>query len=932
MTCRWATKTHHEREEEEAERLVRPSPKIKPPRRDLRRETVDVEETSDKEDDSDTSLNYKTIGGSLVERVVQRFGTEWVRVKNRDKDRVTRVTPETLKENPELYEKVPENEPYEQQGVRPSRHPREPEKPYYPKNPIPHPKWPDRPDSVPSPVPPPKAVSPVDPVPVPEPPTPEKPPRIRPPGWVKKRREAVVARYLDARKKPLPEASQGAPQPSGEGAPPKARTPKKKIVVRKKDTGWVGEVSEETLRKNPEAYEKVDEQEKEPEPASDSEKPQSVEPSTEEKAPETKPVPSDQVPSVPKPKPKPKKEKPQGEQVPEDQKDRPQGDQDKAPGKGGGPKPKKVDPWDQFFVLFDLTPVLGSEVAQQAIKAGVTKDTAGEFVRSYVTAKGSSIPGDVGKHLASLKKYYGEDNEILPPKMGRGSDGKLVPWEDLESSDQEIALESHRAKVLGLKMALDSQLQNAMKTRGLPESYGSALNKFVSNGRADADRASYEAFTERLSSGKVETTNPKKVADFIESLADPGDRKVVVAQYQADLLREVEKEVAQEHFSEWGTSQEILSSLQKAKEFVREREQHIPDKERLLDVYAMVQDRTMRKLLTLDERKAKAVQAVLDREAVSDYEKRLKDWEKREKALSKEIEKRRKEQKKIRSRVQTEVIRSLGPKFTMEAVDAAVDKELKAKGLHPDDDPKYTETKPQPPAAYYSRSPRRMRQEAKKIEQELLESMGEVSPRVKRAVRVASRWVAYSTCQIGCAMDHIPRTAVYWGVEPAPTDDYPDWDPKPKDLSQRMAQEFSYIPDASRPRSTGEANMSFTKQQADVTLSRLDKLAHAVQTSHEKWGMPFEVAKSIVNALDKTADEIETAAFGENSLRTRQIEVLKTAKVIQQDADEKYMGTFASPTAPHQVDADEPYMKLYSDDQSSAVNDGKSSTGRPLAP
>ena len=34
----WATKTNPEREDEEAERLVRPLPKVKPPRHDRRRE------------------------------------------------------------------------------------------------------------------------------------------------------------------------------------------------------------------------------------------------------------------------------------------------------------------------------------------------------------------------------------------------------------------------------------------------------------------------------------------------------------------------------------------------------------------------------------------------------------------------------------------------------------------------------------------------------------------------------------------------------------------------------------------------------------------------------------------------------------------------------------------------------------------------------
>lgn len=58
-----ATKTPHEKEEEETERLSRPAPKYKPPRHDLRRERVQVEdkdvERPNAENDRDLSLNYK---------------------------------------------------------------------------------------------------------------------------------------------------------------------------------------------------------------------------------------------------------------------------------------------------------------------------------------------------------------------------------------------------------------------------------------------------------------------------------------------------------------------------------------------------------------------------------------------------------------------------------------------------------------------------------------------------------------------------------------------------------------------------------------------------------------------------------------------------------------------------------------------------------
>jgi hypothetical protein len=73
-----AEKDHGQREDEEVERLVRPQPKIKPPRRDRRREEIrpdadtDVRHDVDTKRDPDLSMNYKSIGGS-VNRVARRF-------------------------------------------------------------------------------------------------------------------------------------------------------------------------------------------------------------------------------------------------------------------------------------------------------------------------------------------------------------------------------------------------------------------------------------------------------------------------------------------------------------------------------------------------------------------------------------------------------------------------------------------------------------------------------------------------------------------------------------------------------------------------------------------------------------------------------------------------------------------------------------------
>lgn len=57
-----ATKTHAEREDDEAERLVRRSPKLKPSRDDSKRERMEVDDPDTADRDRDLSLNYKDNG------------------------------------------------------------------------------------------------------------------------------------------------------------------------------------------------------------------------------------------------------------------------------------------------------------------------------------------------------------------------------------------------------------------------------------------------------------------------------------------------------------------------------------------------------------------------------------------------------------------------------------------------------------------------------------------------------------------------------------------------------------------------------------------------------------------------------------------------------------------------------------------------------
>lgn len=90
MTARTATKSHGEKEDEEAERLVRQSPKKKPSRSDSKREHMDTGDPDLNEDDKDTSLNYKRVG----QNVARRFLGKSKRQRKKDLAKQSQKEPE----------------------------------------------------------------------------------------------------------------------------------------------------------------------------------------------------------------------------------------------------------------------------------------------------------------------------------------------------------------------------------------------------------------------------------------------------------------------------------------------------------------------------------------------------------------------------------------------------------------------------------------------------------------------------------------------------------------------------------------------------------------------------------------------------------------------------------------------------------------------
>lgn len=115
-----ATLSQTEREDREAERLVKKSPKKKPPRRDLERRRVDTEDRDpdDKQDEKDRSNRDRDASGYRValRYLLAENSDDLISVREVESGKVVKVKPETLQNEPNKYEELEEGEGEDGEG------------------------------------------------------------------------------------------------------------------------------------------------------------------------------------------------------------------------------------------------------------------------------------------------------------------------------------------------------------------------------------------------------------------------------------------------------------------------------------------------------------------------------------------------------------------------------------------------------------------------------------------------------------------------------------------------------------------------------------------------------------------------------------------------------------------------------------------------
>lgn len=971
---RKATKDQYERESEEVERLVRPAPKLKPPRHDKRRESVDPDKDPDlNTKDKDLSKNYKDIGGSVGARVVTRWAKglfapkdepkskvkpppknklpkapqpagkgatppaspEKNKVRYKETGKVVMVSDETLKESPGAYEKIDEKETAKPEETAAPQKPVDTEE----KSKAKKTKAPEKPSEAPKDSEP-KSTPVKAPEKTPEPPSSEEDASRKAQINALAKQDPKFASFLKSLMDPNGTVYQMAKGKSEFSNP--------KYPIANLLQGYALPEGVTTVGDFFRVMETPDSA-----PV--------VPPSTEKQPSKGKSKGKGKGKSPPAPKPAPVyKELPP------------------APGTPTRKVTKQERDRASNLISNYLPPDAAAKIL--AMNPPIHPDEVNDLIRDFNTAKEIDVSDkDLPQFAEKAAKFFAS----TPSEVKTTPKTSPVPFEKLPEDLQVKLMRKHQIKTVAMSMAASHAISsNLERNTGAPKELAETLGKFMlgtasktpEERMSQATKEAEELFSKKvdLASYEFHPVSKTAIRKILSSSKDPAFRALAVGYFQAQDYQDARKLFldpdSPSHISEHQSPKEIARGLAKASDFLQRKSDNYPEDVRGQNVELRFRSRIMKQLSKLRPDSAKEVGHLLDEQDNKRYDQQLKsywkDTQKYEKAL-----------KKVQDQWEREQTEGNQPKDTPE-------ERLYAAGI---DRPR----EPQKPPHYdlTRKTPDEQKQSAES-------AWGDFE---SRAARIAARYQrsAFSTYRDTFAMGN--RKAVYWGVDPTRgSEKYPGWEqPQARDLGDsdmssllksarkwlgtpvlasnidgivrdtqlRAALDLAIrsegyesalhpslyndllarlagVPEdetlltvtASNTRNTMSNKVELETAQADKILKRLDKMAATIEAKHEEWGMPFKLAKSIVNEIDKTADELEKATYGADSMLRRQASVLgvKTAEVLQRDSDESYMDTFKAPMRPHQTDGDEPYMQAYADDQSSAVDHGKSTTGRPL--
>lgn len=666
-----ATKDTYEREQEEAERLVRKNPKYKPPRRDRRREDMEAERDPDTDrdpdlkGDPDMSLNYKNVGGSLDLRQYVRvaLNEEKVKVRKKDDGKVVMVSPETLKdrEKGSQYEVVEDEEEKPRTPSEEKREPadvsQQPASPSASKHQENHRLLSELAGQNPATESKLRAFfksdlgymamgSPKDPNSG-NPNLPAQPffPEAKLPPSIKTLGDVAEALKLGPLKKPKAPAE--TPQPKADK--PKAERPKGLTDTPEFQEAvkqHVAEAVKEALKSvGPEVAKAIVEGFK----GIGGGKPSEAQAPAE--TPKAAPTPPPEAPKAEAP-PKPPESEKKPPKVPDE-----------------APKPKKKNPWEgkrpvdkreveevQTLVARTLPPRMASKFMS------LHPDDAKQLVAAYDGMKKLGPfkdDGDYEQGLKNLKATFTLDpTEIAPPKTWRKGK-KEIPFDQLTPEEQKTAHDSHRMQVLAMNVAMRERAISTLKKKGLPASLAAqsvdleiakpAVGKNPEDHAkvaAEESRKLHEATKSRFVAAVASDKEPISEADRRKALTatkslNEKAQKLAYAELQANDYKSISEKylTGPGGLSEHDPSSKFIAKMNAALDEFKTRSADYPKDvvKDNPDPAKVFRERVLARLQSENEVKYEAVREFFTKRDADEYDRDLKAFKKAEKSYEDEF-------------------------------------------------------------------------------------------------------------------------------------------------------------------------------------------------------------------------------------------------------------------------------------------------------
>lgn len=590
-----ATKTHQERQDEEAERLVRPSPKYKPPRRDLRRERVETERDPDKGDESDgkdRSKNYKNVGGSaarLVRRMREAAKDERIPAKSRETGETVMISPDTLKEKPGEYE------PIDQEEAKPKPKPEKPEKAE------------------------------------PKEPKPSKEPLSKEEFYGK----AGDALHTLAKSDPKLESRlKNMADPNSQLAGMAKENPE--LPAAQFFAGYKLPEGINTLGDVAQALQHAGKA-----------KPQ------KSKKPVSKPAPKEE-PAPPKAEPSKDEGEAESESEPEEAEEKPEPDEDSETEEGGEPEeptaaekagiapPKRraVNSAEREEAVNLIVDTFPEDVAVNLLSKDLHPDDVRTLVKDYTAAKAGVKVKDPAELAAKVTSFYQTDPaKVSPPTVGRNAKGERVSFDKMTPEEQSESTRQHQLRTVALSLAAHEALtdkfmdkRSIMKTPRVPKPLAShmaslMLSRIPSD---EADRVAADTFDTTLKSGAISNISEASAKRLLEQVRNhPVAKAAAKAYLQANDYSEAKQKFLKgsddDGITEWQNPKDIIRGLRKAGKFFDQKNAMYGDTA-THPASTLFRLRLLSRLRALDPKKAREVTAALPDLEREEYEDQLKTW------------------------------------------------------------------------------------------------------------------------------------------------------------------------------------------------------------------------------------------------------------------------------------------------------------------